>query len=182
MSKVYKRKGEEPAYECGECGTVWKESWVDTEGVCPFCHTRFEKTKEKHLTELKKGSSPEWKRFWLEQEIAEIDTKLSKLEATPVMERVRIGNTEPVEEKAHELRMRHIADVQKISNLRAKRLTAIIKLTKFKTKAKEVVGMPYLLIQNREDKLISRNTIRPQLDWEIVERMFPRDKWSVKIT
>jgi hypothetical protein len=30
MHKKYIRKGEKPAKECGSCGTVWKDEWVDT--------------------------------------------------------------------------------------------------------------------------------------------------------
>ena len=44
MTKVYTRpkSKEEKTFECEECGTVWRDSWIDAEenthrGWCPYC-------------------------------------------------------------------------------------------------------------------------------------------------
>lgn len=65
---TYKRKGEETAYKCGECETVFKKAWIHKEIIggkgwnepeildeCPFCGAEFdvECTDEIKLDEVK---------------------------------------------------------------------------------------------------------------------------------
>jgi len=40
MTVVYKRTNEENSFECHECKTVWRDSWLEENqrGWCPACH------------------------------------------------------------------------------------------------------------------------------------------------
>ena len=42
MTIIYTRPKEEKTYECEDCGTFWRDSWIDAEdnthrGWCPYC-------------------------------------------------------------------------------------------------------------------------------------------------
>ena len=184
MGIVYHRSGEETAKKCS-CGTVWKDSWVDRDADknrCPACHKLFEEQGNVKLNKIvmKKQDLLIRKIIALDSRLKEIELKLIDLNAgVPVMnetaDSIQISIGEIVDKYKENRKQSYSLESQRI-NVK----NEVIKLKEQLEISTIKEPLARTEVQNYEDFLTSRTTVRPQYNWTNIEKIFPRERWSVK--
>ena len=141
MGIAYKRKGEEVVKKCRYCGVVWKDSWLDEKmdtNRCPSCHKPYHAEVEISLEPIifKKRERIDEKIITIESRIKEIDCKLVSLESIPVIHTSVLAyqGEHSHHETFDQLRARYNKISKERSELKMKRLSLIMQLSKLKKK------------------------------------------------
>ena len=96
MTTVLRRVKEEDAFRCDDCGTVWKDSWLETKDVgwCPFCGTENIPTSMERLEKLKLNkqmSDPHYQQKRL-SELSTIDYVADNMKEISDLEEAALSN------------------------------------------------------------------------------------------